>query len=159
MRSLVGFVGACALLLAAAAPVAANSDPHRFPFGFGSFDRGECGYTIHFDTWSQMYATPSADGSVLTIRGAAGATLTANGKSLELNLSGPMTLTFLPDGGYTQVSEGLGILWANNFTDFGLPSNIVVTSGLGKYTASADGTVLEMPRVPHVMVDVCRVLR
>lgn len=158
MRSLIVFVGACALLLAGATPVAGNSDPHRFPFGFGTFDLSECGYTIHFDTWSRMYATPSADGSVLTVRGAAGGTLTAHGKSLELNLSGPMTLAFLPDGGYTQVSEGLGILWANNFTDFGLPSNIVVASGLASYSATADGTVLEMPRVPHVMVDVCAAL-
>ncbi len=158
MRRLGMFFAAGALLLVVAPPAMANSDPHRFPFGWGSFDRYDCGFAVHFDTWSREYGSVSADGSVMRLTGAAGATLSANGKTLELNLSGPATYTFLPDGGMVQVSQGRSILWGPNLEAFGLPSNMVATSGPSVSTSDPDGAIVSMPIVPHVMVDVCAAL-
>jgi hypothetical protein len=158
MRRLLAIVGSIALLLMVVAPAAANSDPHRFPFGFGNFDRTDCGFTIHFDTWSREYARSSPDGSTLSVTGATGATLSANEKALELNLSGPMVLTPAPDGSWAQVSEGRSIVWGPNLTDFGLPSNMVATSGLTEYTFDGAGNMVALARAPHVMVDVCAAL-
>lgn len=158
MRRVLAIVGSFALLLIVVAPAAANSDPHRFPLSFGAFDRSDCGFTVHFDTWSRMYARASADGSVITVTGAAGGTLSANGKTLTLNLSGPMELTYAPDGSWSQVSEGRGITWGPNLTAFGLPSNIVATAGLTAYAFDAAGNMSRLTRTPRVMVDVCAAL-
>jgi hypothetical protein len=158
MRRLLGLVAAAALLLLVVGPATANSDPHRFPLSFGVFDRGDCGFTVHFDTWSREYAKSSPDGSVLSVTGAAGGILTANGKTLELNLSGPMVMTFAPDGSWSQVSEGRGITWGPNLTAFGLPSNMVATSGLTAYTFNAAGEMTALQTTPHIMVDVCAAL-
>lgn len=171
MRRLEAALAALALLLMAVAPVQANSDPHRFPFGFGEFDlTGPCAFTVHFDTAGNMYARASTlpDGSTaIAFTGFADGTLSnpGNGKSVHLNLSGPGTFFYGSDGSFLgQTTTGRGVLWAPNLTAFGLPSNLVATSGPTAWTsAAADNwagyVVTAMTRTPPIITDICAALQ
>ncbi len=130
---------AVGLLLLAASPAAANSDPHRTFLPAGPFDLPGgtyCAFTVHVDVVTDReYATSTSlpDGStVMAVTGSFVLTLTNvdTSKTAIVNAGGPGTFTFLPDG-ITVVGRffGRGLLWAPNLTVYGFPSNLVAAAG------------------------------
>jgi len=82
------------------------------------------------------------------------------GKTIQVNASGPATVTVSPDGSTaTSDARGLVLLPGPNLTAFGFPSNLVVTSGAWQYTQESGlGALLAMSGTPHLLTDVCAVL-
>jgi hypothetical protein len=163
---LFALTGAIALLIAASA--SANNDPHRIYLPLAPFDlpASYCGFPVHIEPLANReYAKVSqgADGStVYKITGSlfVGVTNTTTGRATTLNISGPGTFTFSVDGTVgTFDGRGLSLLYASNVTQFGLPSNLVVTSGPGPVSIDlVNGTILSLPTTPHVLLDVCAAL-
>ena len=91
-----------AVALVAAAPVAANNDPHRIYLAAAPFDvpATVCGFAVHVEPLvDREYAkvTTNPDGSTsYKITGAAflNLTNTTTGKTITLNISGPGTSTY-----------------------------------------------------------------
>ena len=174
-RRLTGFCGvalAVAVLLLAASPVAANSDPHRAFLPAGPFDLPGgtyCDFTVHMDVLADReYATSTSlpDGStVLTVTGSLmlAATNVDTSKTVVVNAGGPGTFTFLPDG-TTAIGTFLGraLFWAPNLTDYGFPSNVVMTAGPAVVTEefAGDGsfTFTSFKGHPQLLTDVCGAL-
>jgi hypothetical protein len=168
-------VGAALLALTAAvalvmAPVSAssNKEPHRMFLAAAPFDlpAGFCDFPVHFEfPVNKEYAKVSTgpDGStIFKVNGSLFVSLTntATGKTITVNASGPGTDTFSADG-TTLIFDGLGLglLFAPNLTQFGLPSNIVQTSGPALATIDlTTGAVTSMATQPHVLLDVCAAL-
>ncbi len=165
--ALLAVTAAIALLIGPAS-ASANNDPHRIYLAAAPFDLPSsfCGFPIHIDTLvDKEYAKVSqgADGSTIyKITGSLFDSVTneATGKTITLNASGPANLTVSPDGTIgTFDARGLGLVFAPNLTQFGLPSNLVLVSG--PTLASFDlvnGTVISMATQPHVLLDVCAAL-
>ena len=156
---------ACAIAVASAS---ANNDPHRFFLDSSPMDfpASFCGFPVHVEAVvNKEYAKVSqgADGStILKITGSLfdRATNEDTGKSITFNASGPVTLTFSPDG-TTLTIQGRGLTgaFAPNLTEFGFPSNIVVFSGPALATVDlATGAVISLAGQPHVVLDVCAAL-
>jgi hypothetical protein len=161
-------VTAALTLLVVPASASANNDPHRIYLAAAPFDlpASYCGFPVHFEfPVNKEYATVStgADGSTIyKITGALFVTLTNTdtGKTITVNASGPGTFTFSLDGTIqTIVGTGLGLQFATNLTDFGLPSNLVLVSGPINLTIDlTTGAVTSMTRQEHVLLDVCAAL-
>jgi hypothetical protein len=146
----------------------ANNDPHRMFLAAAPFDlpANYCGFPVHFEyPVNKEYATVSMapDGStIFKVTGSLFITLTntETGKTITVNASGPGTSTFSADGTRLDFDGGgLTLFFATNLTQFGLPSNLLLSSGPNQ--ASVDlvtGTVITMPTVPHVLLDVCAAL-
>jgi hypothetical protein len=161
---LVAATAAIAVLIAPAS-ASANNDPHRMYLAAAPFDlpANYCGFPVHFEfPVNKEYATVSTgpDGSTIyKVTGALFDTLTntETGKTITVNASGPGTSTFSADGTRLDFDgRGLTLFFATNLTQFGLPSNLLLGSGPNR--ASVDlvsGTVISMPTVPHVLLDVC----
>src|SRR5260370_13223712 len=151
-----------------ATPAAANNDPHRSFAAATPFDLPAtfCGYAVHFAvTVDKEYSTITitADGStVIKTTGSLFVSLTNNatGKSITVNASGPGTVTIAPDGiNATVEGEGLGVLFASNGTEVGLPSDLVLTSGPLHFPENlALSTITSMSGMPHVLLDLCAAL-
>jgi hypothetical protein len=147
-------------------PASANGDPHRTYEPSGPIDLAAgtyCAYPVHID-WvaNKEYAKVSTlpDGStVLVLTGALIASVTneATGRSVQVNASGPGTVTVSADGAtLTYDIRGLLFLPGTNLTDLGFPSNLVVTSGPWQFVqASGFGQVLSSSGAPHLLTDVC----
>src|SRR5262249_53723160 len=129
---------ATAVALVAAAPVAANNDPHRIYLAAAPFDvpATVCGFAVHVDPLvDREYAkvTTNPDGSTsykITGTSVDNLTNSTTGKTITVNASGPGTSTFSADGTtVTFDGTGHGLLWATNLTDFGAPSNFILTAG------------------------------
>jgi hypothetical protein len=160
---------AAAVAMVAAAPAAANNDPHRIYLAAAPFDlpASLCGFPVHVEPLvDKEYATVSTnpDGSTTyKVTGSLFVSLTnaGTGKTISANISGPGSFTFPADGTTLTVSStGVGLTWAPNLTDFGAPSNIVVTAGPIQVTFDvATGAVLSpSTQVPNVLIDVCAAL-
>jgi len=159
-----------AMMVASGAP--ATNDPHRFLAPYDPLDlpASVCGFPVHIDaTVNREYAKVSSlpDGStVYTFTGSlfASPTNKNTGKAITVNASGPGTIVFSPDFTSAEVTfEGLSLLYATNLTDYGFPSNIIVTSGLLKGRLTETGTpglhtVTSITRKPNVVLDVCGAL-
>lgn len=146
----------------------ANNDPHRSPAPAGPLDlQGYCAFPVHLDfPVNKEYQTISTapDGStVLAITGhlTVSATNKLTSNTVTVNASGPGTLTISPDGA-TGVfdNRGLFFLFAPNATQFGFPSNIVVTSGAWSFVSDfATNNIIRLTSgQPHVLSDVCAAL-
>lgn len=169
---LVALATGVGLLIAVGA--SANNDPHRIWFASAPFTMPAdlCGFPVYLEpVANNEYATVStlADGStVYTYTGAFSATLknTLTEKTITVNASGPGTNVYSPDFTTADAEyHGLSLLYATNMTDFGFPSNIVVTSGTVKATLDLTGlsttgvpTVIDVQRKPHLLLDVCAAL-
>jgi len=126
-----------------------------------------CGFPVRLDfPVNNEYQTVSTapDGStVFTITGhlTVSATNQVTGKTVTVNASGPGSLTISPDGS-TGVfdNRGLFFLFAPNATQFGFPSNIVVTSGAWSFVSDfATNNIIRLTSgQPHVLSDVCAAL-
>lgn len=147
------------------APASANNDPHRsyVPGGPVDLPASMCGFPVHLDLASNAYARITAlpDGSTMyKFTGSLFVTATnANTEtSIVVNVSGPATQIVSADGAtFKMDAMGRGMWYAPNLTQFGFPSNIVVTSGLFQATFDAAG-VAGVTRMPHVVLDVCAAL-
>jgi hypothetical protein len=147
--------------------VSANNDPHRFYLAADPFDVPAewCGYPIHVDIpVNREYAKPSAqpDGTqILHVTGALVWTLTntVNQKSVTVNVSGPGTITYSPDGQHVSVDlTGRTILLAPNLTDFGLPNGVVLSGPVHFTQTAGDFAFSSLSGDPHVALDVCAAL-
>src|SRR5260370_9061717 len=155
-------------ILIQANPAVANSDPHRSFAAVTPFDlpAAFCGFAVHFAfPVDKEYSTIAitADGStVIKITGSLFVRLTNNatGNSITVNASGPGTVTIAPDGiNATVEAEGLGVLFASNGTDVGLPSDLVLTSGPLPFTENLPlRTITTISGMPHVLLDLCAAL-
>jgi hypothetical protein len=101
----------------------------------------------------------TADGSAAFLStGTSKISLTANGKTITANISGPVTNIFFPDGSVTELLRGLnlGILAPADAARFGLPGAFI---SAGALTVTADATGLTSVSLDgHVLVDVCAAL-
>lgn len=172
--SRAGVVVAMLALIAAlaAAPVSANTDPHRIYLAAAPFDvpASVCSFAVHVEPLvDREYAkvTTNPDGSTsYKITGTSVDSLTnsTTGKTITVNASGPGTSTFLADGATLTFDDtGHTLLWATNLTDFGSPSNFVLTSGhtagaLFFTTDPSAGSVVGPLELGNVLVDVCGAL-
>ena len=166
MRRLFFLVAAVALLLVAASPAGANNDPHRFAFArqppSGGFPAGwPCAFAIHGETLvDKSYASDvvARDGTeTFRVAGSFKARLSANGKSIDVNASGPMTEMFYPDGTGSFKFEGRQFIYAPWLPELGFPSPIVVFSGLFEGAFDSSG-VVSVSHMPHVDLDICAAL-
>jgi hypothetical protein len=158
--------GAVALLFGATS-ASGNNDPHRQFLPAAPFDvpAAVCGFPIHVEIpVNREYGTFStgADGStIVKVTGSLVEALTnvTTGKTITVNASGPGTLTFPANSSLGIVdAQGRDIFFVTNGAAFGLP-NYWVTDGLLKFTIDfTTATIVEMPRKPHLAVDVCAAL-
>lgn len=155
------------LTLLSPATALANDDPHRTFLAAAPFDLpvGVCSFPVHLTfPVNNEYGTFStaADGStVIKVTGAVVVTATnkLTGATLTLDASGPAMLTFSPDGTTEQLDgRGLGLFFAANGPQFGLPSNLVYTSGPLDATIALATNSLTSLNNPHVLLDVCAAL-
>jgi hypothetical protein len=164
---LVAATAAIAVLIAPAS-ASANNDPHRMYLAAAPFDlpADYCGFPVHFEfPVNKEYATVSTGPDGSTIYKVTGSlfiklTNTETGKAITVNASGPGTTTFSADGTTaTFDARGLTLSFATNLTQLGFPSNLVLTSGPNAATVDlVTETVISLPTVPHVLLDVCAAL-
>jgi hypothetical protein len=168
VRVLLVAATAAITLLIAPASASANNDPHRIYLAAAPFDlpASYCGFPVHFEfPVNKEYATMStgADGSTIyKITGALFVTLTntVTDKTITVNASGPGTVTISADG-TTQTIDGtgLGLQFATNLTDFGLPSNLVLISGPIHVVFDITSGFRVITMTPeHARLDVCGAL-
>jgi hypothetical protein len=169
MRVIGVFVGFVLVALAVAAPVSAKND--KFPVGDNPppFPAAWCGLpgtdiVVSVDR-NRSKANPIVldDGSVqFRITGNLVETVTnpVNDKSVTVNVSGPGTFTFPPDfSTLAVVGSGRWAITASNLTDFGFPSNAVITTGSLEFTQINGSNEIETsPVLPNVVMDLCAAL-
>lgn len=140
--------------------------PKWTPLPGGPFDipAGYCAFPVHGDIladkeYVQVVVQP--DGTEIeTVTGTVKGRLTNTdtGRYVDLNVSGPGTFTFYPDGSATIVSLGNGLSQfdAGDQQQFGLPG-VAYTSGRFVTHYAADGTLLSLTQDGSV-TDVCAML-
>lgn len=81
------------------------------------------------------------------------------GKTITENTSGPVKVTFLPDGSVTAVERGRNelTLTPTQAARFGLPT-VSVTVGRRSISFAPDGSITSLSLHGHVAVDVCAAL-
>lgn len=147
----------------------ANNDPHRSfsPPTSGTLT-GLCSFNIDYSTLvDNEYSTISnePDGSALIkTTGSLVQRLTNDitQNSIVVNIPGPGTVTIPASGTVITIDgHGLNAFGYPNLTDFGLPSNAMLTSGPLQYTVDVStfpGKVVSITRTPHVLLDICAAL-
>jgi hypothetical protein len=147
--------------------VSANNDPHRtFQAATPSYlPNGVCNFPVYVAfPVNKEYGTTTmtADGStVIKVTGSlvVTATNTTRGTTITLNVSGPGTNIFTPDGKLKFDSRGLTLFFVTNGPQFGLPSGLVQTSGLLAGTLDlGSSAIISLTSRPHVLLDVCAAL-
>ena len=128
----------------------------------GDFPAGwPCAFAIHGETLvDKSYASDvvARDGTeTFRVAGSFKARLSANGKSIDVNASGPMTVMFYPDGTGSFKFEGRQFIYAPWLPELGFPSPIVVFSGLFEGAFDSSG-VVSVSHMPHVDLDICAAL-
>jgi hypothetical protein len=172
-RALVLVVSVILLLLSVVPVASANNDRHRFFLPSGSFDLaaqpdGPCAFVVHFDTLVNKESGKLAtlvDGSTrFTFTGSMKVRLSANGKSVDLNVSGPGRILYAPDGStWSWRFEGRTLTLNPGLSALGFPSDLVLVSGLYDGTAAAadnwaGAEITSVSHMPHVDLDVCAAL-
>jgi hypothetical protein len=161
---LLAVVSLAGLTVGGAATAWANNDPHREFLPAAPFDiaANVCGFTVHVeipvDRQYGKFSTAEDGSTILKITGSLvwQLTNTSNGKTIEVNASGPGTIVF-PIGTTLAVidGKGLNIIYITNGADFGVP-NLFYSSGLLRFTTDlSNDTIVSMPRPAHVLLDVC----
>ena len=145
----------------------ANNDPNRMFAAASPFDlpASYCGFPVHVGiAENNEYSAVSmtANGStIIKTTGSFVAVVTneSSGHSQTVNASGPGTITVDPDGVNATIKiEGLGLFYAANGTAYGLPSDLVATSGLTELTSNLPHDTITgsgFIRAPHVVADLC----
>jgi hypothetical protein len=121
-----------------------------------------CGFEIQgtqLDNKVFVKALRTADGSMAFLStGTSKISLTANGKTITANISGPVKDISFPDGSVTELLKGTsgGTLAPADAARFGLPG-VFVSAGALTVTADATGFT-SVSLDGHVLVDVCAAL-
>jgi hypothetical protein len=104
-------------------------------------------------------ALKTADGSMLLFTGAAKISLSANGKTITANVSGPVKEIDFPDGSATFLTKGLqpNVLLPADAARFGLPA-VFISAGALTASVDANGNITSLTLNGHVLVDVCAAL-
>jgi hypothetical protein len=164
MRRFVALLVVVVTVLLFAAPTAsANNDPHRYPVPDGyaqDVDASICGFPAEIVYHGNAYEWDAPDGSLVTITGYASLAITNldSEKEIDVLASGPVRLTFAPDGSFIQFSRGVGTLFDPALTTFGFPSNFVYLAGAMRLSYSAEGAITDISGNPLVLMDVCAAL-
>jgi hypothetical protein len=137
-RQIVWLFAAATLALVAAAPSAADKPiRERAPFGDSfTYDAGDpCAFPLSVSAVEDKeYATVFFDkeGTFLRVHGAGRLVLqftnALTGKSIVVNVSGPVRITVNPDGSNTVALSGVSFLHLNHIAD--APAGIPVPSAL-----------------------------
>ena len=123
---------------------------------------GDCGFPVAVTVpvnreYSKLLKTP--DGVVATLTtGSLTASLTAHGKTITENISGPLKTTVFQDGSAVVAFKGLTLLFItrDQAQQSGLPAVSVIAGGL---TVSVDPEGFTSVSLRgHVLVDVCAAL-
>jgi len=147
--------------------VSANNDPHRtfLPAAPLDLPAGFCSFPVRLtNPVDKEYGTISTapDGSTtIRITGSLFTTVTNEdtGKAITLNTSGPGTVAIFPDGTDIAHVKGVGLLFAANGPQVGLPSGLVLLSGPVDFIGNLNnGTVTSFLTPPHVLLDICPAL-
>jgi hypothetical protein len=138
-------------------------DPFTLPLTLdGGELTGDCGFNVGVTVpvnreYSKLLKTP--DGVVATLTtGALTASLTAHGKTITENISGPLKTTVFPDGSAVVAFKGLTLLFItrDQAQQFGLPAVSVIAGGLTVSVDPEGNTSVSLRG--HVLVDVCAAL-
>lgn len=153
--------------LLAPTSVSANNDPHRSFEAATPFDlpAGFCSFPVHFafpvDREYGTFSTAADGSTIIKTTGSLDVSLAnlLTGKTITLNASGPGTVTISPDGTTGRFdSQGLGVFFATNGPQFGLPSNLIQTSGPLVGTVDLTTSAITSLNSPQVLLDVCAAL-
>jgi hypothetical protein len=156
---------ACVLGLAAialAAPIALADPPIKVPIVQTGFvlPASVCGFAVSVDFPNQhqhgrIYANGvfAAEGQLTTV-------LSAHGKTLEANISGPGRLTANADGSLSLRAEGRNLVYLNaGDLGPGRPGALMLTSGLVVETLSPTGQLVPGSfATTGAVTDVCALL-
>lgn len=173
-RLLFATAATATLLTTLVGPVAvsANDDPHRTFLPAAPFDLPAgtyCAFDVHLDILADReYAATTIlpDGSTrLTVTGSymLAASNDQTGKTIVVNAGGPGTFTALPNGTTVIGSfRGRALFFAPNLTQFGFPSNVVLTAGpevvTQEYAGDGSFTFTSFEGHPQLITDVCAAL-
>ena len=154
-----------ALALLVPTGVSAKND-HKMPVESPPFDDASCGFLVHIEATTNKEKetqTLQQDGSfVISGNGAFKQHISnpANGKSVDVNASGPYTYTFSPDGEHLIADvTGRNTLSGPNLVDFGYPSNFIATAGPVHFTVSrANAPAFDSVSGGNVLLDICAAL-
>jgi hypothetical protein len=105
-------------------------------------------------------ALKTADGSMAFLgTGADKTSLTANGKTITADISGPIKFIDFPDGSATFLARGhqFVLLAPADAARFGLPAAFISAGALTE-TLDAAGNITSLSLDGHVLVDVCAAL-
>jgi len=122
-----------------------------------------CGFEIHgtHDVDKLYYKElKTADGSLAFLStGAVKGSLTANGKTITENVSGPAKVIFFPDGSVTVLEKGLQptALAPDDAKRSNLPGFFISAGALTEQFAP-DGTITSLSLNGDILVDVCAAL-
>jgi hypothetical protein len=123
-----------------------------------------CGFAIDVNPVAKAFTKElksSDDSAVFLSTGSFKASYTNvdTGKSITENLSGPGTVTVLPDGSLVVRTQGLTGLFLDpaDAMRFDLPT-VAVTAGPLTETVDPDGNITSLSLTGHVQVDVCAAL-
>ncbi len=122
-----------------------------------------CGFEIQGTQLADkifVKALKTADGSMAFLfTGTSKISLTANGKTITADVSGPAKEIVFPDDSVTVLLKGLQptTLAPADAARFGLPG-VFISAGALTETVAPDGTITSLSLNGHVLVDVCAAL-
>jgi hypothetical protein len=163
-RFLVGVLAAVAALATSVSGASANSDPHRTYLAAVPTDlrAGFCSFPVQLtypvDREYGTIITTAGGATVIDATGALTVTATnlVTGKHVTVDASGPATFTVSADGTTEQLDgRGIGVFFAPNSSQLGLPSGLVQTSGPLHATIDTASQNITSLNSPHVLMDMC----
>jgi hypothetical protein len=161
LGALLGMLGGAVM----ASPALARGDGWQFVPVDPTFtvDQSFCGFAIqgtHTTDNEFVKALKTAGGSMAFLfTGALKSSLTANGKTINLNVSGPYKETVFPDGSAAFRGTGpqVNLLTPADAARFGVPV-FFVSAGPETLTVDAAGNITSLSLGGTVLVDVCAAL-
>lgn len=132
-------------------PVATASAPvFTPPEPIPDFTDTACGFDINVHTSANGEVTKEFSDGHLLITGKLRTEVSANEKTISLNISGPATISFAPDGSAFLFGRGLGV------GDFVTDAGVRFLQVAGPVHQTLDGSV--PPVQGHVLLDLCTAL-
>jgi hypothetical protein len=164
-RLIVGSILASAAVLVALvpAPQAFAAKPHPDP-PF-TISAAVCGFAVLVQIpvdGEKSNMTTLPDGTTVTrFQGAFKETLsnTITGKTINVNASGPGTVTQAPGSSVLQIASlGVATTYVTNGAQFGLPNFFYYAGPFNFSTDTSNDTLVSVSRFPNVRTDLCAAL-
>ena len=160
-KRVAAFVGAIVLAGLALAPAATAEKPARFFLPTDDFVlSGPCAFDVDYHVLTNKeYGTLFSNGHLL-ITGSFKVRLTnlSNGHSMDVNISGPGVITFLPDGGLKVTAWGNWLFWFfPGMLGPQSPGKLILTTGLTSEVLDANVNVVSL-ELPRNTTDACAAL-